>query len=131
MRVKDLSGKEHPWNLNKYTNKKRVKCSEYHKIARKILHELYPFDQILEEVHLPGTQLYADFFIPKQMLMVEVQGEQHVNFTPFFHKDKQAFGKAKKRDRNKSEWCEINNITIVELLYTEDEKTWREKIIQA
>lgn len=131
MRVRDLEGKEHPWNLTKYVNKKRARCSEYHKTAREILSKLYPFDQILEEVHLPGTQLYADFFIPKQMLVVEVQGEQHTNFTPFFHKDKQSFGKAKQRDKVKLEWCEINNIRLVELSYTEDEQIWREKIIQA
>ena len=128
MKVKDLSGKEHSWNLTKYIGNERRGCSDYHKRARLIIKQLYPFDQILEEVALPGTSLFADFYLPKQLLMVEVQSEQHTNFVPFFHKDKQSFGKAKKRDRTKSEWCELNGITLVELSYQDNDEGWINKI---
>tara|TARA_R100001230_G_C5556573_1_gene82519 strand:- start:421 stop:552 length:132 start_codon:yes stop_codon:yes gene_type:complete len=38
------------------------------------------------------------------------------------------FAKAKKRDREKLEWCELNGITVVELSYEEDEDEWRTRL---
>jgi hypothetical protein len=128
LKIKGLDNKEHVWNLTKYVGNQRRGCSEYHKRARKVLKELYPFDQILEEVPLPSTKLYADFYINSRKLMVEVQGEQHTKFTPFFHKNKQAFGQAKRRDNTKSEWCEINGITLVELSYEDNDNEWCAKL---
>lgn len=129
MKVIGIDNKEYSLNLTKYVGKQRNKCSEYHKNAREILKTKFPFDQILEEVLLPSTQLYADFFIPKRQLIVEVQGEQHSNFVPYYHKDKQAFGKAKRRDKVKLEWCEINNITLVEFSYDETPDVWIKKLV--
>ena len=39
-----------------------------------------------------------------------------------------AFYKAKARDKEKREWCELNNMRLVELNYNEDIDEWRRKI---
>ena len=46
----------------------------------------------------------------------------------FPYKNKMAFYKAKARDMEKREWCELNNMRLVELNYNEDIDEWRKKI---
>lgn len=114
-----------------FKNKQRSNCSKLHERAREVIREVFKNDNIYEEVTLPGSSinrqpLTADFFIPCYRIMVEVQGEQHYKFNNFHFKNKKAFLLAQARDRKKKEWCEINNITLIELGYN-NESEWREK----
>ena len=72
--------------------------------------------------------LYLDFFIPNLMLAVEVHGRQHYEYVPFFHKTKAGYLKARARDEDKKEWCELNNINLIALNYLEDENSWRKSL---
>lgn len=134
MNVTGLDGKEYKWNpYNKQS--KTSNRSSLHVKAKKLLDELFPHDMILEEVSLPGTKtprrrgtLRADFFIPNRNLIVEVHGEQHHKFNNFFFKDKLSFFRAKARDLEKKNWCDMNEIKIIELNYNEDQDDWRRKI---
>lgn len=128
MNVKDLDGREHSWSLGKYVGKQRSAVSEPHKLARELLNELYPFDPVLEEVHLPGTKLHADFYVNSPSLMVEVHGEQHYSHNYFFFKNKKEFYEAQARDRQKEEWCRINDITLVVLNHKDTVDEWRDQI---
>ena len=137
MKAVGFDGRQRNWNLNGKKPKKNSTraCSNLHVRARHILNELFPTYRVLEEVKLPGAQtstrqagLYADFFILEKMLIVEVNGRQHYEFVPFYHKTKKDFYKGKVRDRDKREWCEINDITIVSLKYTDTDDEWREAI---
>lgn len=131
MLVKGIDGKEYNWNYSKYANNQKNDVSAGHEKARELLKEIFPFDKALEEVPLPGTgrqPLYTDFFIPNRMLVIEVHGEQHFKFIPFFHKNRMGFIKSQARDRQKAEWCKINDIKIVILKDSETEDEWRKKI---
>ena len=135
MRFTGFDGREYPINVSDYLvygNDTRAR-SGLHLEARKLLKQLFPADTILEEVTLPGSKksgscLYADFLLPLQKVMVEVQGEQHYVFTPYFHRSKEAFTEAKKRDRDKKEWCEINGLILVELPFNKKDE-WRNRIV--
>jgi len=136
MKVLGLDGREYSWNLtkSKYRFGKK-KCSKNHKKVRSVLKDLFPHDIILEEVTLPGSTtisrkkpLYADFFLPSQNLIIEVHGEQHYTYNNFFYKTKQAFYKAKARDRDKEEWCDLNSIDIVVLDHKANEDEWKQQI---
>ena len=134
MKVTGLNGREYILDLKKYS-KQRSKYSYYHKIARELLHDIFSGYSVYEEVKLPGTVnpakksvLYLDFYIPNRIMGVEVHGEQHFKYVPYFHKSKAGFAQAKKRDLDKKEWCRINDITLVELRWDEDPEFWREKI---
>lgn len=137
MKVKGINGKEYIWNLSKYDvfyDDKR-KRSKYHIRARNLLKEIYNSYRILEEVKLPGSTalnrksvLYLDFYIPSLMMAFEVHGEQHYEYSPFFHKTRADFLKAKARDEDKIEWCRINNIQIVVLNFKESDDEWRKHI---
>ncbi len=136
MIILGLDGKEHKWNPSRKQSAVGDKNrSKLHIKARALLKDLFPFDRVLEELTLPGTKtssrrtlLYADFYIPNRSLIVEVHGEQHFKFNSFFYKDKMAFFKAKARDSDKRDWCDINGITLIEFNHSEDIDDWRRKI---
>ena len=137
MKVIGINGKEYAWNLTSYNvdaNDKR-KRSKFHVRARKLLKTIFHSYRILEEVKLPGSTeshrkgvLYLDFYIPQIMMAIEVHGQQHYEYTPFFHKNKADFAIAKAKDEDKIEWCELNKIDIIVLRYSDTDEQWREQI---
>jgi hypothetical protein len=137
-RVVGFDDKEHKFNYAKNRVRKFLKNkSSLHLLARELIEELFPGLSVYEEVTLPGSKklgrsslLYADFFIPDSMLVIEVHGRQHYEYCSFFHKDKIDFINAKKRDADKIEWCEMNDIKIAVLPFNEKYK-WKNLIQQA
>jgi hypothetical protein len=137
-RVVGFDDKEHKFNYAKNRVRKFLKNkSSLHVLARELIEELFPGLSVYEEVTLPGSKklgrsslLYADFFIPDSMLVIEVHGRQHYEYCSFFHKDKIDFINAKKRDADKIEWCEMNDIKIAVLPFNEKYK-WKNLIQQA
>ena len=132
-----LDGKTHAWNYHRIASKgaKRESRSKYHLRARDIIREIYPGHIVLEEVTLPGSRqrgkgykLSLDFFIPMLDLAVEVHGQQHYHFIPFFHKDKRGFVQALNRDDDKAEWCEMNGVDLVILKYSDFEDDWKQQL---
>ena len=135
MKIIGLDEKEYTWiPSNNIIDTKR---SSLHEKASILLKERFPFNNILEEVVLPGTKtklrnttLKADFFIPAKKLIVEVHGEQHFKYNTFFFENKMQFLKAQARDRDKKEWCELNDFNLIELIYSESIEEWKKKIQQ-
>lgn len=125
MKVIGLDGKQYNWSLT--GNNPSTNPSSYHLQVREMLQKLYPMEYILEELTLPSTQLRCDFYLPGLKTIVEIHGEEHYKFVPFFHGDKIGFLRAQKRDREKREWSKINNIRMVELKYDESDR-WREQL---
>lgn len=68
--------------------------------------------------------------MPSISLAVEVHGKQHYEFVPFFHKTKADFLLARKRDRDKLEWCNLNDVTLVTLPHDEEDQ-WKSLISSA
>lgn len=132
MQVKDLNGNVHSWHLTGNMAKgKIVNKSSFHLKARHIIASLFPTLQILEEVPIPlrkGETLYLDFYMPLKKMCVEVHGEQHYKFVPFYHHNVLSFLKSQKRDKDKIEWCDINNIKQIILPYDENEDQWKERL---
>ncbi len=132
MKVIGLDGREYKLDLKckQVLNNETRPRSNGHKACRQLLKEIYPVSPILEEVKLPGTNnLRADFFLPQQMLIIEVCGVQHYKFVQHFHGNRQGFLAAKKRDRLKNDWCELNNIKLINLPDTDSIDEWKETII--
>ena len=137
MKVIGLNNKEYNIDLKKYIVRKDdiKKRSTYHLLARRLLGEIFPGQMILEEMKLPGSRnpskksvLFLDFFIPYVRMGVEVHGKQHYEFNAFFHKTKAGHHKSKRRDALKEEWCELNNIDLIILKYSDSTEQWRKQI---
>lgn len=132
MKVVGFDGRQYPWppaghHVNFDDRRRR---SEPHLKCREMLRRLYPTDRFLEEIPLPGSdKLSADFYLPWRNLVIEVHGKQHYEFIEFFHATKLAFFQAKQRDLKKIEWCNMNNIGVVELPYNEDDDAWERRIL--
>ena len=129
MKVFGLDGKTH--NINFEKSNARGKVSSFHEKARDLIKDIFPITPVYEEVTIPGAGpvLYADFFIPKLKMVVEVHGKQHYQYVQHFHGNINGFKASRNRDALKKEWCELNNIDYIELSYKEDLDEWREKII--
>lgn len=135
MLIKDLDGNSHNWLLTGNMAKGRItNRSSYHLTARHSITSAFPTLQVLEEVPIPlrkGETLYLDFYLPLKKICFEVHGEQHYKFIPFYHTNMLNFLKSQKRDLEKKEWCELNDIKYIDLAYNESEEEWSEKIKNA
>jgi hypothetical protein len=100
MQVVDLDGNSYNWQLTgNIAHGSNNKKSSLHLGARRIIHEIYPTLQILEEVQVvlrKSEYVYMDFYIPLIKKCIEVHGEQHYKFNRFYHRKT-----PKKRQREK------------------------------
>ena len=71
---------------------------------------------IFEEFPVVGTRLTLDFYNANKKIAIEVQGAQHIKYTKFFHGGhKNNYLEQLKRDQIKAEFCELNDIILVEI----------------
>jgi len=115
MKVVGLDGRSYSLDLSGHGESSNP--SAPHLEARQLLAGFYPLDRRLEEVVLPGTNgLRADFLVPSRRLVVEVQGRQHGEYVPHFHRDAAGYLRSVGRDDRKRRWAELNGFRHVELL---------------
>jgi len=136
MKLKGLNNREYNINLSKYIVRKNDtrKKSKYHLAARELLENKFKGYTLLEELKLPGTvnpskksALFLDFFIPNLLLGIEVHGQQHYEYCPFFHKSRGGYILSQQRDVTKSKWCELNEIDLVVFKYSEQDR-WEDQL---
>jgi hypothetical protein len=53
--------------------------------------------------------------MPHHGIAFEFQGIQHDQYNPYFHVDNKGFQQQKVRDADKRRWCDLNDITLVEV----------------
>ena len=84
---------------------------------------------VYSEFPVPSTLLRLDIFDYTTKVAYEISGRQHTEFVKHFHKNKSAYLDQIKRDMKKYDFCEKNNITLIEI-YPEDlplTKEWFKK----
>jgi hypothetical protein len=92
---------------------------------RQILEHYFnkPFDKARPDfLRNPVTgnnfNLELDCYNPQLKLAVEYNGIQHYKYTPFFHRNKEAFLNQKYRDDMKRRICREYGVTLIEVPYT-------------
>ena len=104
------------WSLkpSQWPLKSEASCrSKVQYATGQLLLERFPLDPILEDVTIPESRLSLDFFLPQRKLAVEVQGSQHSELNPFFHKKRTDFHRQIGRDEDKRFFCDLNDIVLV------------------
>lgn len=115
---------------------KRVKKSKNHLIkwdkesrskfqfnVKQFLKKYWSNDMVFEEMPMAGSRMSFDFYNATQNIAIEVQGQQHVKYTPFFHgAAKSNFVGQIRRDHDKQKYCELNKIRLIEI-YPDDDIT--------
>lgn len=82
-----------------------------------------PYKREMSFTDLRGKKksyLRFDFAIFKNnqlFCLIEYDGEQHFNFTPFFHKKLSDFKRQQEWDRRKNEYCIEHNILLIRIPY--------------
>ena len=56
-----------------------------------------------------------DYLNATKRIAIEVNGRQHSEFVPFFHKSRANYLESIKRDHKKAEWLEKNGFKLVEI----------------
>jgi hypothetical protein len=122
MKFKTLEGKDRTVrNIKKFIIKWDDKSrSKFQFNVKTFLKKYWAADVVFEELTIVGTRLSLDFYNANKKIAIEVQGQQHFKYTPFFHGNRSNYLKQIKRDYKKIEFCEINNIKFVEIYPTDE-----------
>lgn len=67
---------------------------------------------------ISGSNLELDCFNNELKIAVEYNGEQHYNYTPYFHSSKEAFYNLKFKDDLKKRLCKEHGIQLIIVPYT-------------
>lgn len=123
MKIIGLDGKEYHLNVRESQHPMRTLAGCKSKLqfrCGQILRKKFPYDTILEELHIPGHGLYFDFFLPVHKMVFEIDGAQHGEYNPFFHKDHKGYVSAQDRDCDKESLCEINGFAFFRITNEEE-----------
>lgn len=116
------------FRLKKRLAGSRYTQSEYHKNEiklTKILEKLYGKRNIITSYHpiwafSTKHVLYEfDIYIKNKDILIEYNGIQHYEFTPFFHKTKLNFLNQLRRDKNKARLAKKNGKKLIIFRYNE------------
>ncbi len=88
--------------------------------AKQFLKKYWSSHIVFEEFPVAGTRLRFDFYNANKKIAVEINGAQHTKYVPFFHKRRSNFVSQIRRDQQKIDFCELNNIKFIEI-YSEKE----------
>ena len=101
-------------------------ASSLHRQTLKILSEEYSSYTVFQEYpvqirNASGVNHYLmfDFYIKEMGMVIECQGEQHFKPNSHFFSGKASFQRMKDNDAMKREWCEVNDLMFIELLFSE------------
>ena len=89
--------------------------------AKQFLKKYWSNHIVFEEFPVAGSRLSLDFYNANKKIAIEVQGGQHTKYVPFFHgKNKINYINQLRRDQDKLNFCELNDIQLIEI-YDGDE----------
>jgi hypothetical protein len=89
--------------------------------VKKFLESFWSNHVVFEEFPIAGTKMSLDLYNANKKIAVEVQGGQHTKYVPHFHGGyKNNYIAQLDRDHKKMQFCELNNILLVEI-YPDDE----------
>lgn len=120
-------------SIQGYRLKKRSRGSRYtnenfHKSEiklTKIIEDHYGSNNVVTAFHpiwaeTPRRVLYEfDIFIKSENVLIEYNGKQHYEFTPFFHKYAKTFVKQQQRDKHKAKLAKNNGYQLIIFKYDE------------
>jgi very-short-patch-repair endonuclease len=88
------------------------------KFQFKVKQLLRPYWQnqiVYEEFPVYGSRMRVDILNATKRIAIEVNGRQHSEFVPYFHKSRAEYLKSIKRDHQKTEWLEKNGFNLLEI----------------
>lgn len=91
-------------------------ASKLEKQFRDLIRPYWCNQIVLFQFRIPGSKLRIDFLNCNKRIAVEINGLQHNRFNKHFHrKSRLVWLESIKRDLQKGEWCQENEIQFLEL----------------
>lgn len=117
MKFSKLGGGEGNKDVTKYAIKWGAKSrSNYQRQVKEFLKAFWSRHMVYEEFPVVGTRMTLDIVNLTKRVALEIQGEQHGEYNAFFHNGSEInYWNQLGRDADKKEWCELNNIRLVEI----------------
>jgi hypothetical protein len=124
MRLYNINGRLVNKNVSKYLIDWETKSrSQLQFRAKLFLKKFWSNHLVFEEFPVFGSRMKVDFVNITKKISIEINGEQHENFNPFFHNNSRLnFKESIKRDYKKLEWLERNGFTAIEIVEKEVDK---------
>lgn len=124
MRLYNINGKLVNKNVNKYLIKWDKKSrSKLQFRIKQFLRQYWENQIVFEEFPVYGSLMKVDIINATKRIAIEVNGNQHSEFNPFFHdKSRLKYLGSITRDYQKHEWLTKNNFKIIELEESEEDK---------
>jgi very-short-patch-repair endonuclease len=97
--------------------------SKFQKGVKDFLRNYWHLDIVFEEFRIVGSRLSLDFYNANKRVAIEVQGAQHTKYVKHFHKNRLKYLDQLKRDQKKLDFCERNDINLVEIYPNDDVTT--------
>ncbi len=97
--------------------------SKFQDATKKFLYPFWHTDAVFEELRIVGSLCRFDIYNHSKKIVIETMGRQHQTFVKHFHGHRSKFLGQIKRDLMKHEFCELNEIQLVEI-YSEKELTY-------
>lgn len=90
--------------------------SDFQFQTKAFLRPFWKHDLVFEEFTVPKTRLSLDIFNFSRSVAIEVQGQQHTKYSPFFHGNtRYKYLTQLKRDQQKLDFCDKYGIVLVEI----------------
>lgn len=89
------------------------------KVISILLKAGYKFEREKTFPDLKNGYYRFDFYLPSLEILIEVDGRQHFEYTPHFHKKKTDFTKAQERDRRKNSFALSHKIKLYRIPFWE------------
>ena len=110
-------------NSDYQPKRKVIRESKGELICKEVAEQLFekPFIKIRPNSlknNVTGHNLELDIYNDDLKLAIEYNGQQHYKYTPYFHKNEEAFRNQQYRDELKRMMCKNNGITLIEVPYT-------------
>lgn len=107
------------------------KMSKFEDNIYKSLTKMLPYTKIYRQysVKYEGRNLFFDFYIKDFNMFIECQGNQHYEYTRFFHGTIMGFRDSKYRDKLKREYVDSVGGVLIALDYDKHKDTMPEDLI--
>lgn len=121
MQFQTLAGRRKTVSVQRYLiDWEDDSLSKFQRRVKEFLHYYWKNHVVCEEFPVVGTRMRLDFYNVTRRIAIECDGEQHNQFNRHFHNGSlSVFQKQLTRDDKKTEWCLLNDITLVRI-YEED-----------
>lgn len=121
MQFETLAGRRKAVSVQRYLiDWGDASLSKFQRKVKQFLHPHWQYQVVCEEFPVAGTRMRLDFYNVTRRIAIECDGEQHNQYNKHFHSGSlSVFQKQIQRDDKKTEWCRINDITLVRI-YEED-----------